>query len=378
MITLTTGQPGAGKTLFTIFWVEQKRLKENRPVFYAGITDLTLPWTPIDPEKWTECPDGSIIVIDEAQKLWRPRANGAVVPPYTAALETHRHRGFDIFVITQHPMLIDTNVRRLVGQHFHVVRTFGMHRATVHEWAAVKEQADKSRVDSIQHHFKYPPEVFGWYKSAEIHTHKRRIPARLWIFVVAPIIILACVWGFMRWGQGMINRGAPAKQEAENPLIKSSPARESSGKITKVTAAEWVEQWQPRVTDIPFSAPIYDGVAVPKIAPFPAACVKMKRIGCRCYTQQGTRLDTSADFCASVVERGYFNPFDDGEKQRAEALSRQMQEKARQPAQPVAQAAPAPVPYSAPPSAPEPPVSPPSAPEPARQSTVPLNSPWRK
>ena len=68
MLTLITGQPGNGKSLYTISFVEAKRQAESRPVFYYGIPELTLPWTQLeDPTKWYECPEKSIIVIDEVQ-----------------------------------------------------------------------------------------------------------------------------------------------------------------------------------------------------------------------------------------------------------------------------------------------------------------------
>jgi len=51
MITLITGLPGNGKTLYTISFVKALAEKENRPVFYSGITDLALDWTEIEPEK---------------------------------------------------------------------------------------------------------------------------------------------------------------------------------------------------------------------------------------------------------------------------------------------------------------------------------------
>jgi hypothetical protein len=56
MICLITGLPGNGKTLYALQWVKDKAEKEGRPVFYARIKGLKLPWTLIDPFKWFECP----------------------------------------------------------------------------------------------------------------------------------------------------------------------------------------------------------------------------------------------------------------------------------------------------------------------------------
>jgi predicted AAA+ superfamily ATPase len=123
---LVTGLPGAGKTLFTITAVKEQAEKENRQVFYHGIKDLKLPWTPLEkPEEWPLVPPGSIVVLDEAQQLYRQRPAGSSVPPWVSALETLRHRGITLWLITQHPMLLDNHVRRLTGRHLHAIRRFG-------------------------------------------------------------------------------------------------------------------------------------------------------------------------------------------------------------------------------------------------------------
>lgn len=389
MIVLITGLPGAGKTLYTLQVVEEKARKENRPVFYHGIKDLALPWTWFDPTKtetveiggiatvvFKDVPPGSIIFIDEGQSTYRPRGNGSVVPPYVALLETHRHAGYDVYITTQHPMLIDNSVRRLAGQHFHVVRTFGMNRATVHEWGAVKENCDKVRTDSIRHEWSYPKEVFKWYKSAEIHTHKRRIPMRLFVLLLGPLVLIALAYGVYKWGFAMVNKAkpeagvdAPAGDKAKAPA--AVPGRESGGRIARTTAAEYVESWKPRIPDLPHSAPIYDGIAAPRTFPQVAACMQSRSKGCKCWSQQATVLDVSKDFCAQVVAKGYFNPFDDPIARQQQEAQRMAVLRAQQPATPPARSA-DPAPYPAPAQSPS---GPPMQPQ--RQATVPMNSPWR-
>jgi zona occludens toxin len=90
MLTLITGQPGNGKSLYTIATVEAKRQAESRPVFYHGIPELSLPWSQLeDPTKWHECPEKSIIVIDEVQKVMPPRPSSSK-PPQHAGPEPGR------------------------------------------------------------------------------------------------------------------------------------------------------------------------------------------------------------------------------------------------------------------------------------------------
>ena len=97
MITLITGLPGSGKTLFTIADVMPMAEKENRQVYYSGIAECTVPgWIELENgEDWYNCPDGSIVIIDECQRVFRPRATGAHVPKYVSRFETHRHQGLE-------------------------------------------------------------------------------------------------------------------------------------------------------------------------------------------------------------------------------------------------------------------------------------------
>lgn len=324
MIYLITGVPGSGKTLYALNFVRSLADKESRPVYYSGIRDLTLSWNPLDgegadtsgAESWYTLPPSSVVVIDECQRVFRPRGQGSAVPRCVSELETHRHKGIDIVLITQHPMLLDTNVRRLVGSHFHVQRTFGMQRATVHEFQGLREQPDKSRSDSIRHDFRYPVEAFAWYKSAEVHTHKRRIPTRVYFLVILPLIL--AVLGYLLYSKvSGYATGAAVKDRIDSisPVgqgghgVQSGQGVSSSGRT--LSTRDYVDQHQPRVSGLAYTAPIYDRVTAQVVrAPYPAACVRSESGGCRCYTEQATRLDVSEALCSQVVERGYFVAWD--------------------------------------------------------------------
>lgn len=308
MIVTITGLPGNGKTLYALNWVKDKAEKENRPVYYSGIKDLALPWTEIDPEKWHECPPNAIVVIDECQRVFRPRMHGSKVPEYVERLETHRHQGIDIVLITQHPMLIDSNVRRLSGLHFHVVRKFGMQAATVHEWGSVKENCDKVRTDSVRHEFKYPKASYSWYKSAEVHTHKARIPMRLWIALALPVVFGVLVWYvYTRWSGRTHGEPPPPLGVPAGVVELSRPAPMVAGRqdAPAMTPAQYVEHHQPRVPGLEFTAPVYDEVTKPTEAPYPAACVQTPT-RCQCYTQQATRLNMPDEMCRQIAQGGFF------------------------------------------------------------------------
>lgn len=304
MITLTTGQPGAGKTLWTLASVKRQAEQENRPVYFSGIPQLALDWIELEkPEDWPQVPEGSIVVIDECQRLFRLRSVGAQVPEHVSALETHRHRGLDLFLVTQHPMLVDTNVRRLIGRHFHVQRSFGLNRATVHEFTEIRQDPDKRRTGSIRHEWRYPKDVFKWYKSAEIHTHKARIPVRVWMLLALPFAIGGLVW--FGWQQTK----SPTQllsQEAKPGTGSPPPAGPSPVAGQSMTPAEYFASYEPRIPGLAHTAPRYDEVTQPQSAPVIAGCVSSAR-GCMCYTHQATRLDVDQATCRQIAEHGYYD-----------------------------------------------------------------------
>jgi len=305
MITLITGTPGAGKTLYALNYVKDLSEKENRPVFYNGVNDLKLPWSELAAgEDWHTVPAGSIVLIDECQRVFRPRGNGSAVPKHVEMLETHRHAGIDLVVITQHPMLIESNVRRLVGRHFHVMRNFGMKRATVHEWGQTKEACDKSRADSIRHEFGYPAKSFEWYKSAELHTHKARIPVKIWVLLSVPFILGAAGWGMYQWQLSKINK--PASVLAGSPTPNTSLSAPSA---PAVDPFQWFRDQTPRIVGLPHTAPVYDNMAKPTAMPLPVGCIASAS-KCICVTEQGTRIADMQDVvCRAIVKNGYFNPY---------------------------------------------------------------------
>lgn len=317
MITLITGVPGSGKTLYTLWHLLERVEAENREllkqgrelrqVFTNGVKGLNGPvadWQALDdPKKWMDCPTGSIIVIDECQTVFRPRGAGSHVPEYIAALETHRHHGLDIYLITQHPMLVDQNIRRLVGRHFHVVRKFGMQRAVVHEWGSTHEITQRNLLSAQRHQFSFPREVFDYYQSSEMHTHKAKIPKRVWFLLATPLIIGALVW--FAW-----TKMQDVGHGVQSGAVASSFAPVSENKAAAVVRASegpeaYIASYTPRLPGMPWTAPAYDEVTRPTEAPYPVACLKSGK-ACRCYDQQENRIAVTEGFCSDFIERGMF------------------------------------------------------------------------
>lgn len=185
MMRLITGVPGAGKTLFAVSEI-LKEAKEGREI-YTNIEGINIPGVQaLDGTDWRDYPDGSLIVYDEAHQIFRATGKpGLSADPVINDMDMHRHRGFDLWFITQFPTKVHHEIRSMVDEHFHLLRQFGAKQATLYKWPEsvdVKDQGQRSAADKTL--FRYPTECFQYYKSASIHTAKVRIPGKLKVLAV--------------------------------------------------------------------------------------------------------------------------------------------------------------------------------------------------
>lgn len=320
MLYLVTGGMGAGKTLFTLKWARELQLKTNRPVCYTTVLRLkgealTWGWKQIEFADWQKEPDGTIFVIDECHEVLPVRGAGAKAPPdHIQALARHRHRGFDFFLITQHPKNMDSFVRRLIadpGWHRHLKRRSGSQLVAVLEWPNVYEKCESNTAgkSATVDNKAYPKEVFDWYESASLHTAKVRIPKQLWIILAAAIAVPLLIFFVIHALRG---KADTAKPEAEKPgsgmlagLLPGQPASAAPAAPAPMTAEQYAATFRPRIPDMPHTAPRYDELTKPKHVPYAAACVQMGD-RCQCYTQQATPLNIADALCKTIVKQGMF------------------------------------------------------------------------
>lgn len=207
MIELNTGVPGSGKTLSMVQQLAalvarwDRHPEEARPIFVHGVPQLAIAHSPLPllsisvgqlglseviPD-WQAMPEGSLVIIDECQCAFPPRSTQSKPLPHVAWLNVHRHHGFDIWLTTQHPKLIDGSVRALVGKHKHFRRLFGGQRAMIYEFDACNDGLGGLK-NAVKSYWAYPKKAYTWYKSAEVHTRQRfRLP--IWVFI--PLLALA-------------------------------------------------------------------------------------------------------------------------------------------------------------------------------------------
>jgi len=337
MFVLRTGLQGNGKTLNTIKEVDDKAHKEKRTVYYCNVTGfkpdhpaIKAEWVEFDhPETWFDLPQNALIVIDEAQTWFRVRPQGSKVPDYASRLEIMRKDGHELHAITQSPKLIDAHMRELCNMHIHYNRGNGSQ--IVKRWVFQKPEMTVSSklefADGESTRITIDKSYFGCYQSVKEgseHHFKFRPPKAMYVFAVCVLLIAAAVW---KISQRFADTDPAVTDETEQPGTIHTLAPTAPASLDAVTADEYASRMVPRIADVPSSAPIYDQLTQAQSFPKPfcvstrdAAILERnhKRMslgydddgnlsGCRCNSQQGTRLDVSFQFCMNVVDNGYFD-----------------------------------------------------------------------
>lgn len=343
MLYLVTGTNGAGKTLNTLKWVRERSLKEGRPVCHNGrfepvpggeLTD----WKAIDIKNWQDEPDGTIFLVDECHNDFPLRAPSSAPPDYVKMLAEHRRRGFDFYLITQHPQNIDAFIRRLIGSpgwHRHLKRTFGGDLVSCIEWAAVNPNCEKdgSGKTGTVTMMPFPKEVFTWYKSASLHTGKKKIPWRVWFLLACAVI--APILFYFAFSTVSAKVDTDSKKDSPSVAAGSPPVASPASKAKSVD--DYIIERTPRISSFAHTAPVYDEVTKPVHAPYPAACVQSSS-RCSCYSQQGTILRVEKSVCEQIVANGFFVDWEVKPQQTAVAE--------KVPAKPSAPPAPEPAPLN--------------------------------
>ncbi len=306
MITLETGLPGSGKTLYCVDkllrpLVGTSITDEHRDVhprtIFTNINGLCLPHEKIDGTHlatWHEwAKPGSVLVFDEVQKCWPKSTVGSKVPPAIEGLETHRHMGVDFILLTQHPELIHTNVTRLVGRHLHIRRLGNMGITTVYEWDGCSRNLSYKACMS-KGPFRYKKDVFQLYKSSSLHTKQpRRIPSLVFGigFAIAALAYL---------GPTVASR--VSDRITPKPLVAASASKAPAS--------------APAPSRLAASTPAAPGPVAPPAAvaaaPAFAGCMRIAE-QCRCLDARGSLVSVEPAQCLSVSGFGRGAPVDIGQ-----------------------------------------------------------------
>lgn len=302
---LLTGLRGNGKTLMAVSMMDEF-IQAGTAVFASNFEALTLPGVQFldRANDWQDLPAGSILFVDEAQRFWRSRRSGEP-PSDVIAMETQRHDGVRIVLLTQQPSFLDKHVRGLVDVHRHLVRRAGLQAAQVYQWERCKEEpespANLDLADATI--WTFPKKFFGTYKSAEVHTVKARLPTKLKFMAVAALAVLGMLW----WA---VHSFGSDSSSAEGSDIAGSSAEGDALAMPShlLRTAEGIDSsLKPRIAGATWTAPIYDG-ELELQQPAKLAC--MIGSSCICLTDQGTRYMLPQPECRLLVKNGgIYNPY---------------------------------------------------------------------
>jgi zona occludens toxin len=327
VLTKISGTPGAGKTLYTIqelllkqvgssfrYTTDDGEEREAERVIYTNINGLQLPhemvengpgWVQVNGEKgekvwklgegnrlglhnWHEwAKPGSLIVVDEFQKLWPPRPNGAPIPPDVQALDTHRHMGVDFILITQ-SKAYDSHISGLIGRHLHLRRVSLLPGALLYEWDYDSRALQYSKAISKKP-FRYKRSTYKLYRSAAAHTKQpKAIPPMLFVVVAA----LAAAAYFVPQTYARI-AGKGDQHKANMATLKlpqgaaSAPAAAASGAGGVTPLASAGQSPDPSVLRAQAEEQVI-------------GCVKMAA-RCSCFNAQGKEVQAGPLACETTV-----------------------------------------------------------------------------
>ncbi len=325
-ISLLTGLPGSGKSLRMTQRIVEL-VEKGEHVYTCNINGISVPGvTPWDdPTDWQSLPAGAVLFVDEAQQFFRARRGGEP-PDYIAAMETIRHSGVRLVLATQQPNYLDTHLRGLVGFHEHLLRQSGKDESFIFRNHQVMDEVRVGlrRIKTLYDHekWKLPARYFQYYKSAELHTVKYRMPALLKkVLITGPIaIVLALsVFGFLFYkgvaGKAQADELAKTAPVAQPGQSSAKPSGRESSKIVVRTGSDYMEAITPLVQDVPWSAPAFIGR---NMRADPHVYCMATEMTCRCVTEQNTRYEMqSDDACRELARWGEpYNPFKEPERER--------------------------------------------------------------
>jgi|GEM_PF-1212613 len=211
MLFLITGTVGTGKTAYAVTKILEYRKKEPTRQIYTNIDGINIPDVIfIQHNDYEQYDDGSIFFFDEAQQFFNFKASHeAKDDKITQSLQVSRHRGFDIYFITQHPSFLSKWVTCLINEHFHLVNSMGLRASTLYRFTGVKGSLvnldvlkdtalDVKRVS-------FDDTVFIKYKSATIHTKKFIMPKKLKFYIFLVFLLFSCFFYLLYYNQKNAN-----------------------------------------------------------------------------------------------------------------------------------------------------------------------------
>ena len=291
-ITLVTGTPRSGKTLWAVEQLHNYVLADELRPLYSDIKGFSCDVVQPSPDDWRTVPDGSVIFYDECQmrKIFNSKFKGE--SDIILEMTMHGHRGIDIYFITQGTRYMNTDVFPLVNRHVHVHNAFRSKRGSkLYMFDTVQTSLSKSNLRDAADvkTWRYPVHLYDVYKSSSVHNKQSYISSRIKnafgiLFAVVCMIIYYAYTALNDETSIFVN-----PESVEQSLISETSAAPD---VPSVPAP--VPKLAPQLDENPSSslssAPTYD--------PFTrVAMVSVRGSDCIARNQYGEILDIAPDRC---------------------------------------------------------------------------------
>lgn len=227
MMYLVSATPGTGKSCWVVKqitqWIDDPANKGRK--IYSNIAGLKIQGVEVPPDDFRECPDGSIIVYDEAQEIEHYSSDSRANNPIAKALSKHRHRGFDIWFITQDPSLLHKYVLKNIYLHYYLWRPAQRQMIEIYTFARaiVTPTKDdfKNAYDKVW--WRFDEYYLQFYKSTVVNTSKKvgssKRAGAIFTGIIFALMICAAIYPAIKNSAGISQ--AP-KQHAKTPVAVAS------------------------------------------------------------------------------------------------------------------------------------------------------------
>lgn len=199
MIYLYSATPGTGKTCYVVKqlierWTTDPKYKDRK--IYANIEGLKIEGIEPPPNDFRQCQDGSIIIYDEAQDISH-YSSETRDDPVARALSKHRHRGFDIHMITQDPALLNKWVLKNVYMHYYLWRPAQSQSITIYTFprAIVTPTKQDFKTAFDKRLWRFEKYYLQFYKSTVINTSEK-VPSTKKAGIITTGVVAAMVIGY--------------------------------------------------------------------------------------------------------------------------------------------------------------------------------------
>lgn len=273
MINLTTGLPGNAKTLYMIRKImnerdnQEKKTGKRPNVYYFNITfledhkyyDQVSDWVRLDRDQVLSIAltdqqvangdnlldheiveHGSIILLDECQDLYPKDGKDDRLKRAINFFTKHRHSGLNFYLVTQDPMFIHPDARRLVNYHYELDRHGKAEISNVR--ISPKGILEKCPPDLIKTDvFKFPKDYFGLYKSAVEHTQTdgliqfiKGLPNKVKIiFIALFILVTISIYNLMNGGLSMFADSGQSPKPIEKQLSNNPNSQVTTANLNR-------------------------------------------------------------------------------------------------------------------------------------------------